>query len=148
MNHPDYNSPAELKTILDNNGFSMQKKFGQNFLINAQARKKLIDTLDLNENSTVWEIGPGLGAMTNEILEKGAKLTVFEIDRGFAKLISDFFSDYSKNNKFSIVHGDVLKTWKDEYNKNGNADCLFGNLPYKIAATFIAETIENIVRFD
>ena len=112
MQHPDYNSPNELKQVLDVNGFSMQKKFGQNFLINADARKKLIDNLDIDENSVVWEVGPGLGAMTNEILERGANLTVFEIDRGFASLINQFFDDYSQKDKFRIVEGDVLKTWK------------------------------------
>ncbi len=96
MNHPDYNSPAELKAVLEANGFSMQKKFGQNFLINGAAREKLIDNLNLQEGMTVWEIGPGLGAMTSGILEKGADLTVFEIDRGFASLISQYFSDYEK----------------------------------------------------
>ena len=118
MQHPDYNSPNELKQVLDVNGFSMQKKFGQNFLINADARKKLIDNLDIDENSVVWEVGPGLGAMTNEILERGANLTVFEIDRGFASLINQFFDDYSQKDKFRIVEGDVLKTWKNYYKEN------------------------------
>ena len=114
MKHPDYNSPAELKQVLDMNGFSMQKKFGQNFLINADARTRLIDALDIDDKSTVWEVGPGLGAMTSEILERGANLTVFEIDRGFASLIKQFFEDYSAKNKFRIVEGDVLKTWKNQ----------------------------------
>lgn len=150
MKHPDYNSPMELKNILDSHGFSMQKKFGQNFLINGDARKKLIDALDINEDSKVWEVGPGLGAMTNEILERGADLTVFEIDRGFASLISDFFQDYSDKNKFRIVEGDVLKTWKKQLQANdGNIpDRFFGNLPYNIAATIIADTIENNIRFE
>ena len=43
MNCPDYNSPVELKAFLESKGMSMQKKFGQNFLINSQARKKIID---------------------------------------------------------------------------------------------------------
>ena len=94
MKHPDYNSPAELKQILDINGFSMQKKFGQNFLINSDARKKLIDTLEVDENTSVWEVGPGLGAMTCEILERNANLTVFEIDRGFASLVSKYFEEF------------------------------------------------------
>lgn len=166
MKHPDYNSPTELKNILDANGFSMQKKFGQNFLINGDARKKLIDALDIDSESSesdsanssatgtvkekkVWEIGPGLGAMTNEILERGANLTVFEIDRGFIQLISQFFEDYSSKNKFKIVEGDVLKNWKKELSNLENPpDRLFGNLPYNIAATIIAETIENNVRFE
>lgn len=147
MIHPDYNSPQELKNILDSNNFSMQKKFGQNFLINEDARKKLIEILDIDENSAVWEIGPGLGAMTNHILEKGSTLKVFEIDHGFAQLITGYFEDYSKTNKFSLVEGDVLKTWKKESEK-GIPDRLFGNLPYNIAATIIADTIENNVRFD
>ena len=148
MNHPDYNSSAALKQILDANGFSMQKKFGQNFLINADARTKLIDSLEIDDSSTVWEIGPGLGAMTSEILERGADLTVFEIDRGFASLISQFFNDYNKKNKFRIVEGDVLKTWKKQLESAGQPSRLFGNLPYNIAATIIADTIENNIRFD
>ena len=125
----------------------MQKKFGQNFLINPDARKKLIDCLDINENTKVWEIGPGLGAMTSEILERGADLTVFEIDRGFISLISEFFKPYAEKNKFRIIEGDVLKNWKKEVEK-GKPDRLFGNLPYNIAATIIADTIENNIRFD
>jgi len=148
LKHPDYNSPTELKNVLDSNGFSMQKKFGQNFLINADARTKLIDALEISESSKVWEIGPGLGAMTNEILERGSDLTVFEIDRGFAGLIRQFFQSYADNNKFRIVEGDVLKTWKKQLEAAGQPDRLFGNLPYNIAATAIADTIENGIRFD
>lgn len=148
MKHPDYNSPAELKAVLDANGFSMQKKFGQNFLINEDARRRLVDALGLTEGMKVWEVGPGLGAMTNTILERGADLTVFEIDRGFASLISGFFEEYSNKGSFRIVEGDVMKTWKGQYKQAGQADRFFGNLPYNIAATIIADTIENNVRFD
>ena len=148
MKHPDYNSPAELKQVLDTNGFSMQKKFGQNFLINEQARKKLIDNLDIDDKSTVWEVGPGLGAMTSEILERGSDLTVFEIDRGFASLIKQFFQEYFEKDKFRIVEGDVLKTWKKQLDEKGIPSRFFGNLPYNIAATIVADTIENNIRFD
>ena len=148
MKHPDYNSPAELKQILDANGFSMQKKFGQNFLINEDARRRLVDALELTEGMKVWEVGPGLGAMTNTILERGADLTVFEIDRGFASLISGFFENYTKAGTFRIVEGDVMKTWKGQLKEAGQPDRFFGNLPYNIAATIIADTIENNVRFE
>lgn len=149
MNHPDYNSPAELKKILDENGFSMQKKFGQNFLINAAARTKLIDALDIQKGTSVWEVGPGLGAMTSELLKRGANLTVFEIDRGFISLISQFFQSYSQQDSFKIIEGDVIKNW---YGQTQNGTKLpqrfFGNLPYNIAATIIADTIEKGIRFD
>ncbi len=149
MTHPDYNSAAELKQVLDANGFSMQKKFGQNFLINQQARNKLIDALDVQEGIKVWEVGPGLGAMTSGLLEKGADLTVFEIDRGFISLISQYFDDYSQKEKFRIVEGDVLKNW---YGQTQEGTVLpqrfFGNLPYNIAASIVADTIEKGIRFE
>ena len=149
MTHPDYNSAAELKQVLDANGFSMQKKFGQNFLINQQARNKLIDALDVSEGTKVWEVGPGLGAMTSGLLEKGADLTVFEIDRGFISLISQYFDDYSQKGKFRIVEGDVLKNWYGQ-TKEGTElpERFFGNLPYNIAASIVADTIEAGIRFE
>lgn len=147
MKLPDYNSAADLKRILDENGFSMQKKFGQNFLINQDARKKIIDCLEIDENTSVWEVGPGLGAMTNEILQRGSELKVFEIDKGFISLLSGYFEDYNQKNKFSITEGDVLKNWKKEIALK-KPDRFFGNLPYNISATLIADTIEAGYRFD
>lgn len=149
MTHPDYNSAAELKQVLDANGFSMQKKFGQNFLINQQARNKLIDALDVSEGTKVWEVGPGLGAMTSGLLEKGADLTVFEIDRGFISLISQYFESYSQKGAFRIVEGDVLKNWYGQ-TKDGSQlpQRFFGNLPYNIAASIVADTIEAGIRFE
>lgn len=148
MEHPDYNSPLALKAFLDDNGMAMQKKFGQNFLVNADARKKIIDSLDIDENSSVWEVGPGLGSMTDEILGRGAKLTAFEIDHGFARLVRQFFENYSEKGKFELVEGDVLKTWKKYSDEHGVAQRFFGNLPYNVAATIIADTINEGVCFD
>ena len=59
---PDYDSPLALKAFLDVRGMAMQKKFGQNFLVNSTSRTRLVDALDIAEGSTVWEIGPGLGS--------------------------------------------------------------------------------------
>ena len=136
MTHPDYNSPVALKNFLDENGLAMQKKFGQNFLVNEKARKAIIDGLDVGEGTTVWEVGPGLGAMTDELLRRGAKLTAFEIDYGFARFLPQFFSEYAEKGSFSVVEGDVLKTWK-KVATQGIPARFFGNLPYNIAATIM-----------
>ncbi|HAH62241.1 MAG TPA: ribosomal RNA small subunit methyltransferase A [Treponema sp.] len=148
MNHPDYNSPAALKALLDESGMSMQKKFGQNFLINGAARKRLTDSLDVSGGMSVWEVGPGLGSMTEEILMRGANATVFEIDRGFVKMLNGFFAQYLRQGNLRIIEGDVLKTWKTVLEKDGTPQRFFGNLPYNIAAALIADTIEQDVRFD
>lgn len=148
LQHPDYNSPVELKNFMESNGMAMQKKFGQNFLVNEDARKKLVDALDVNENSTVWEVGPGLGSMTSMLLERGVNLTVFEIDHGFARLLPQFFAEYAEKERFTLIEGDVLKTWTKYAETNAHADRFFGNLPYNVAATIIADTINHGVRFD
>lgn len=148
IEHPDYNSPSALKDFMEQSGMAMQKKFGQNFLVNEQARVKIIDALDVKEGTTVWEVGPGLGSMTSEILKRGAKLTVFEIDRGFINFLHEFFADYEEKGLFRIIEGDVLKNWQKAVDENGVPERFFGNLPYNIAATLIADTIEKGVRFE
>jgi 16S rRNA (adenine1518-N6/adenine1519-N6)-dimethyltransferase len=147
MSLPDYDSPSALKAILDSRSMAMQKKFGQNFLINSNARTKLAESLDLQEGMKVWEVGPGLGALTTEILKRKANLTTFEIDRGFVSFLQEEIQPLYKDT-FEIVSGDVLKTWKDYYAKNGKPDRFFGNLPYNVAAAIVADMIENELRFD
>lgn len=148
MQHPDYNSPIALKNFMDENNMAMQKKFGQNFLVNADARKKLIDILDVKPGMKVWEVGPGLGSMTSGLLERGVNLTVFEIDHGFARLLTQFFEKYANSGNFSLVEGDVLKTWPKFAKENDIPERFFGNLPYNVAATIIADTITKGFRFD
>ena len=148
MQHPDYNSPIALKNFMDENNMAMQKKFGQNFLVNADARKKLIDVLDVKPGMKVWEVGPGLGSMTSGLLERGVNLTVFEIDHGFARLLTQFFEEYANSGNFSLVEGDVLKTWPKFAKENDIPKRFFGNLPYNVAATIIVDTITKGFRFD
>ncbi len=145
---PDYNSPAQLSAFLESKGMAMQKKFGQNFLINQDARKKIAAALGVQKGDSVWEVGPGLGSMTKELLDLGAKVTVFEIDRGFSACLKEFFSDEEAAGKFTLIQGDVLKTWKPRLKESGAPKFFFGNLPYNIAATLIADTIESGVRFE
>jgi 16S rRNA (adenine1518-N6/adenine1519-N6)-dimethyltransferase len=115
----------------------MRKQFGQHFLINPDMRRHLLDALDLTPGAGVWEIGPGLGAMTEGLLERGAALTAFEIDRGFIEVLRDLFGDHSG---FTLVPGDVLKTWPQT---DTPGDYLLGNLPYNIAAQVLAGFIEK-----
>ncbi|AEF81618.1 16S rRNA (adenine(1518)-N(6)/adenine(1519)-N(6))-dimethyltransferase RsmA [Leadbettera azotonutricia] len=132
----NYDSPAGLKAFLDSRGLGMRKKFGQNFLINPNARSRLLDALELEAGDTVWEVGPGLGAMTSGLLERGAKVTAFEIDPAFCQVLREEFGDKSE---FLLAEGDVLKTW--QLVRGG--DCLLGNLPYNIAAVLLADFIEK-----
>ena len=134
----NYDSPGELRAFLKEHGLGMRKKYGQNFLINPAARSHLIDALDLKKGDQVWEIGPGLGAMTKMLLEKGARVTGFEIDPAFSHALKEFFS---LDPAFDLVEGDVFKTWPAI--QAGEDLYLLGNLPYNIAAAILADFIEK-----
>jgi 16S rRNA (adenine1518-N6/adenine1519-N6)-dimethyltransferase len=88
----------------------------------------------------VWEIGPGLGAMTHALLEKGLQVWAFEIDAGFSSILRRFFG---KESGFTLVEGDVMKTWQEQT----AAPYLLGNLPYNIAAALIGSMIEKGMLF-
>lgn len=137
----DYASISSISSLLEENGLSMTKKFGQNFLISIQALDKIVSLADIKEGTKVWEIGPGLGALTTKMLKAGAHVTAFEIDRGFCKILSE--KAYPDCKEFTLIEGDALKTWKMEYQKNGCPDLICANLPYNVGSILIASFIEN-----
>jgi 16S rRNA (adenine1518-N6/adenine1519-N6)-dimethyltransferase len=120
----------------------MRKKFGQNFLINPAIRQALVQALSCDTGNEVWEIGPGLGAMTAMLLEKGLTVRAFEIDAGFIRILKNLFAG-EKN--FSLVEGDVMKTWFTQNHAplTAAARFLLGNLPYNVAASLLADFIEK-----
>ncbi|MDR0601162.1 MAG: 16S rRNA (adenine(1518)-N(6)/adenine(1519)-N(6))-dimethyltransferase RsmA [Treponema sp.] len=132
----NYNSGKDLKALLEGRGLGMRKKYGQNFLINAAVRNALLDALGAGEGDGVWEVGAGLGAMTRGLLDRGARVTALEIDRGFIRLLRELFQG---EKGFLLVEGDVLKTWQEM----PPAPFLMGNLPYNIGAALLACFIEK-----
>jgi len=132
----NYNSAAGLRAFLEEEGLGMRKKFGQNFLINPATRQALVETLGANNGDEVWEIGPGLGAMTALLLERGLAVRAFEIDAGFIRILKRVFAE---EESFNLVEGDVMKTWSGQK----TAPFLLGNLPYNVAAALLADLIEK-----
>ena len=139
----DYNSPSSIKSYLKVFNFAMQKKWGQNFLIDEKTRKTIIEAIGNIEKKTVWEVGPGLGSMTSLLEEKGAYLTLFEIDKGFTAFLTQQFKENTK-----IIEGDVLKTWKEEAKNTGKPDVFFSCLPYNISIELILSFYKNLTIFD
>ncbi len=136
----NYDSPAEIRALLELMGLGPRKKWSQNFLINKGAREKLVNSISINKDDRIWEIGPGLGAITKIILDKGADLKTFEIDPGYIEYLKMAFKEYKT---FNIVKGDVIKTWKTVYKEEGLPVGVVGNLPYNAASAIIASFIEN-----
>lgn len=136
----NYDSPSEIRSLLEIMGLGPRKKWSQNFLINRGAREKLVNSIELKNGDKVWEIGPGLGAITRILLDKKVDLTTFEIDPGYIEYLKISFKE---DDNFSIVKGDVMKTWKSVYEEKGKPAGVVGNLPYNAASAIIASLIEN-----
>ncbi len=139
-----HDSPTAIREALEAMGISLKKRWGQNFLINPGARSKMLSALGALPGDSVWEIGPGLGAMTGSILSAGSRVTAFEIDRGLCRFLKEI---YAPCGGFTLVEGDFLKTWKAAYGE-GSPRRVFGNLPYSSASLMIASLAEAGVRPD
>lgn len=121
-------------------GLGPRKKWSQNFLVNRQARERLINAVPMEPGDRIWEIGPGLGAITSHLVERDVDLTVFEIDPGYIEYLSKAFKD---RENFRIIRGDVMKTWKKAFGEQGRPDGVIGNFPYNAASAIIASFIES-----
>lgn len=137
----DYSSISSITRLLEENGLGMTKKFGQNFLVSMSALDRITALSGACEGMRVWEVGPGIGALTTKLLQTGAEVTAFEIDHGFCRILRE--QAYVDVPNFKLVEGDALKNWKTEWETRGTPDIICANLPYNVGSIFIASVIEN-----
>jgi 16S rRNA (adenine1518-N6/adenine1519-N6)-dimethyltransferase len=127
---------SEVKKIIDRCGLRPNKRLGQNFLIADDVRDRIIDSLSLNAGDRVLEIGPGLGALTERLVESAGMVTAIEIDSGFSRYLAERFAG---NGNFRLIHGDFIKSPpEDSYTK------IVSNLPYYCSS----EILFGITRYD
>ena len=133
-----YSSPRAVQELLDAEGLALKKRWGQNFLLDPQARKRIVDLLELGSSDRVWEIGPGIGTLTAELLRRGVTVTAFEVDQGMTRILTRLFP----TEQLRIVAGDVLKTWHAVRDEGERPAAVVGNLPYRVAQSVIGELLE------
>lgn len=139
--------------------FTIQKKYGQNFLIDQNILEGIAEGAKITENDIVLEIGPGLGALTQCLCERAKHVIAVEIDRMLIPILKETMQTYDN---FTLVHNDILKTdipalvrsviLKD-CDKEAPEECATGedlpkikvvaNLPYYITTPIIMELLEK-----
>ncbi len=140
----DYCSVNSISNLLGENGLNMTKKFGQNFLVSRSALERIVSLSGASAGMRVWEVGPGIGALTSALLQTGAHVTAFEIDRGFCRILRErAFTREIADGKLKLIEGDALKTWTAEFEENGAPDVICANLPYNVGSVLIGSFIEN-----
>ena len=117
-----------------------KKKFGQNFLIDDGIKTKIIQAIPNNLDRIV-EIGPGLGDLTQKLVELSGKIECFEIDSELYEILLDKFSSEISKQKLKIINADALKSW-DEIARQDYF--LVANLPYYVATNIILKSLSDI----
>ncbi len=132
-------SPRDIQRTLERLGAGLKKRWGQNFLIDRSARQRILEALELERlpaERPLWEIGPGLGAMTALVLERSDRRVVaFELDHAFVRFLEKRLGA-AYPTRFTVVAGDACDTVPERYAVEAPAAVL-GNLPYSSAGRII-----------
>ena len=111
--------------------------------------QKIVDSLELQDDEVVFEIGPGLGALTELLADKSNQVIAMEIDPYAIKMLGDIFGS---NDKVTLIHADILKAdlqqLLEAYIKKGQTIKVLSNLPYYITSPIIMKLLEEKIPFD
>lgn len=120
--HPKIATRAATQHILKAFGLHASKRLGQNFLIDARIVAGIVRAAEVCKGDRVLEIGPGIGTLTQGLLEAGAAVTAVEVDKKLPAVLAETLRGYEA---FRLVSGDILKT---------DVSALMGAAPFKVVA--------------
>jgi 16S rRNA (adenine1518-N6/adenine1519-N6)-dimethyltransferase len=140
----DIATPVRTKAILEKYGFSFKKSLGQNFLIEPNILSRIVDHADVTDKTGVIEIGPGIGALTEQLARRAKKVVAFEIDQRLLPILNETLAPYPN---VSIIHQDVLEADLMGAVKEHFSDCeeimVVANLPYYVTTPIIMKLLED-----
>lgn len=137
--------------VIKKHNLRLTKSLGQNFLNDDNVIRKIVDAADLNKDTLVLEIGPGIGSMTRELAGRAAGVVAIEIDKHLIPALNDNLSEFSN---IDIINNDVMKAniddiiseYKNKYNSKSVR--VVANLPYYITTPIIMRFLEEVKGID
>ena len=142
-------NPTNTIAELNRYGFSFQKKFGQNFLIDENVVEKIVRDAGVTKDDFVLEIGPGIGTMTQILCENAREVVAVEIDDKLIPILTEDTLSWYDN--VTVIHEDILKLdiVKLANERNGGKPIkVVANLPYYITTPIIMGLFESHVPLD
>jgi len=136
-------TPSRTKEILAKHDVFAKKNYGQNFLIEPSVVEKIARSAIGEKKCVAFEIGPGIGALTQYLCEYAQKVVSFEIDERLPEVLKDTLQEYDN---FEIVLQDFLtidlNAWVEKYRQEGYEVVVAANLPYYITTPILFKIFE------
>lgn len=136
---PTLLGPAEIRDLAELLGIQPTKKLGQNFVIDANTVRRIVKTAGITAETSVVEIGPGLGSLTLGLLETGASVTAVEIDSRLATQLPITVSLFQPGAELRVLTHDAMTIME----LPGEPTVLVANLPYNISVPVLLHFLET-----
>jgi 16S rRNA (adenine1518-N6/adenine1519-N6)-dimethyltransferase len=131
---------SEMRRWLDERGIQLTKSLGQNFLHDGNQLRRIAAAAELSQADKVLEIGPGLGPLTELLLEQAGEVLALEIDARLVKILDERFRE--KASRLTLVHADALK-WIRQNPRDWSGWKLVANLPYSVGSPILVELAQT-----
>ena len=149
MDYKDIATPTRTKALLNQYGFNFKKSLGQNFLIDVNIIHNIIDASDIDEQTGIIEVGPGMGSLTEQLAKSDKKVMAFEIDQRLIPVLKDTMGPYDN---VTVINEDILKADIAHYVTEHLADCekimVVANLPYYITTPILLNLMQQKLPID
>ena len=134
---------TQVKDLLQKYGISPRKSLGQNFVVEPNTIRQIIELASIEPDAFIIEVGPGIGSLTSSLLEVAEHVTAIEVDDALVRALTDLLQP--EDNKFRLINADVMNLDVNELlaarNESWN---LVANLPYNISVPVICDFLERV----
>jgi 16S rRNA (adenine1518-N6/adenine1519-N6)-dimethyltransferase len=137
VNAPDLLGARALRELLASRDVRPKKRYGQNFVVDPNTIRKVLDVAALRPDAHVLEVGAGVGSLTLGLVATGARVTAIEVDERLLPLLERSVARYDN---VEIVQGDAMKMEPERL----AADAVVANLPYNLAASIVLRLLMEV----
>jgi 16S rRNA (adenine1518-N6/adenine1519-N6)-dimethyltransferase len=134
----DLTSPNTIKELLSKYETRPSKGLGQNFLIDKNTLRKIIEAADIKPNDIILEVGPGVGTLTQKLAQKAKKVIAIEKDETMVEILKKTLKDF---NSIKIINADILET--NTQHLTPNTYKVVANIPYYLTSPLIRKFLES-----
>ncbi|WP_077329931.1 16S rRNA (adenine(1518)-N(6)/adenine(1519)-N(6))-dimethyltransferase RsmA [Virgibacillus siamensis] len=137
-------TPKRTREILNKYGFHFKKSLGQNFLIDVNILENIMKQAGIDKHAAAIEVGPGIGALTEQLAIHADKVVAYEIDQRLLPILQETLKDYEN---VQVMHQDILKADVSsaihKYFDPGKAVHVVANLPYYITTPILMKLLRE-----